>query len=104
MSLVWFENVRRFWEMEPIQFNYSLLSRSKQITHENLRIRDAALVDDVEAWWNARVAKRMASEAVKNGLAGSGGWITPLPRGMTTLFPWFPMNTRRPLGSLGLIG
>jgi anthraniloyl-CoA monooxygenase len=58
VSLVWFENVRRFWEMEPIQFNYSLLSRSKQITHENLRLRDPALVADVETWWNRRVATR----------------------------------------------
>ena len=57
VSLVWFENVRRFWEMEPIQFNYSLLSRSKQITHENLRMRDAPLVDEVEDWWNRRVAR-----------------------------------------------
>ncbi len=56
VSLVWFENVRRFWDMEPIQFNYSLLSRSKQITHENLRMRDPALVADVEHWWNDRVA------------------------------------------------
>ena len=56
VSLGWFENVRRFWDMEPIQFNYSLLSRSKQITHENLRLRDAALVDDVERWWADRVA------------------------------------------------
>ena len=52
VSLVWFENVQRFWDMEPIQFNYSLLSRSKQITHENLRVRDAGLVDEVEDWWN----------------------------------------------------
>ncbi len=60
VSLVWFENVRRFWEMEPIQFNYSLLSRSKQITHENLRLRDAPLVAEVEHWWN-RGAARAAS-------------------------------------------
>ena len=60
VSLVWFENVRRFWDMEPIQFNYSLLSRSKQITHDNLRVRDPALVTDVEHWWNARVADRFA--------------------------------------------
>ena len=52
VSLAWFENVRRFWDMEPIQFNYSLLSRSKQITHENLRLRDPALVADIEDWWN----------------------------------------------------
>ncbi|MEO8938876.1 MAG: bifunctional salicylyl-CoA 5-hydroxylase/oxidoreductase [Burkholderiaceae bacterium] len=59
VSLVWFENVRRFWAMEPIQFNYSLLSRSKQITHENLRLRDAALVADVETWWNDGVAREL---------------------------------------------
>ena len=59
VSLVWFENVRRFWNMEPIQFNYSLLSRSKQITHENLRMRDAGLVDQVEDWWNARTARSL---------------------------------------------
>ena len=59
VSLVWFENVRRFWDMEPIQFDYSLLSRSKQITHENLRLRDPGLVADVEAWWNKRTAKQL---------------------------------------------
>ena len=56
-SLVWFENVRRFWHMNPVQFNFSLLSRSKQITLENLRKRDAGVVAEVEAWWNAEVAK-----------------------------------------------
>jgi anthraniloyl-CoA monooxygenase len=55
-SLVWFENVRRFWHMDPVQFNFSLLSRSKQITLENLRLRDAQVVGDLEHWWNGRVA------------------------------------------------
>ena len=66
VSLVWFENVRRFWKMEPIQFNYSLLSRSKQITHENLRLRDPQLVDTVEHWWNDRVAERLAIALPEN--------------------------------------
>ena len=59
VSLAWFENVRRFWDMEPIQFNYSLLSRSKQITHENLRLRDPSLVAEVEHWWNDGVARTL---------------------------------------------
>ena len=59
VSLAWFENVRRFWTMAPIQFAYSLLSRSKQITHENLRLRDPVLVDEVERWWNDGVADRL---------------------------------------------
>ncbi|MGA2550061.1 MAG: bifunctional salicylyl-CoA 5-hydroxylase/oxidoreductase [Burkholderiaceae bacterium] len=62
VSLVWFENVARFWHFEPMQFNYSLLSRSKQITHENLRMRDAGLVSEVEAWWTQGVARELAIE------------------------------------------
>ncbi len=65
VSLVWFENVRRFWDMEPIQFNYSLLSRSKQITHENLRLRDPALVAEVEDWWNRVVARQLRTSLPK---------------------------------------
>jgi anthraniloyl-CoA monooxygenase len=59
VSLVWFENVRRFWHLPPWQFNVSLLTRSKQITYENLRLRDAALVDDATERWNDAEAKRL---------------------------------------------
>jgi anthraniloyl-CoA monooxygenase len=57
VSLVWFENVRRFWNMDPVQFNFSLMSRSKAITFENMRMRDAASVAELEVWWNKEVAK-----------------------------------------------
>ena len=66
VSLVWFENLRRFWNMEPWQFNASLLTRSKQITYENLRLRDAALVEDITARWNEREAKRLGLRPPKN--------------------------------------
>jgi anthraniloyl-CoA monooxygenase len=56
-SLVFFENVRRFWHMEPIQFNFALMSRSKQVTYENLRKRDATVVEDVDRWWARQVAE-----------------------------------------------
>ena len=65
VSLVWFENVRRFWNMEPIQFNYSLLSRSKQITHENLRMRDPRVVDEIEQWWTRGVARELKVKTPK---------------------------------------
>jgi anthraniloyl-CoA monooxygenase len=55
-SLVFFENVRRFWHMDPVQFNFALLSRSKQITYENLRKRDARVIGDVDRWWARHVA------------------------------------------------
>ena len=59
VSLAWFENVRRFWQLEPWQFNVSLLTRSKQITYENLRLRDAALVAEATEQWNRREAARL---------------------------------------------
>ena len=59
VSLAWFENVRRFWQLEPWQFNVSLLTRSKQITYENLRMRDAGLVADATERWNRCEAKRL---------------------------------------------
>ncbi|WP_332767861.1 bifunctional salicylyl-CoA 5-hydroxylase/oxidoreductase [Phenylobacterium sp.] len=51
ISLRWFENVADLIGMDPIQFNYSLLSRSKQITHENLRLRDPGTVAEIEQWF-----------------------------------------------------
>jgi anthraniloyl-CoA monooxygenase len=51
VSLVFFENVRRFWHMDPVQFNFALMSRSKQITYENLRLRDPGFIAAVDRWW-----------------------------------------------------
>ena len=45
----WFENVARYTHLEPWQFAYSLLTGSQRIGHQNLRIRDAAYVRQVEA-------------------------------------------------------
>jgi anthraniloyl-CoA monooxygenase len=56
-SLVFFENVRRFWHMDPVQFNFALMSRSKQITYENLRKRDESVIREVDGWWARHVAK-----------------------------------------------
>ena len=36
----WFEQVERYLDLDPVQFNYSLLTRSQRISHENLRLRD----------------------------------------------------------------
>ncbi|HEY0879733.1 MAG TPA: FAD-dependent monooxygenase [Zeimonas sp.] len=59
VSLVWFENVRRFFHMQPMQFVVSLLTRSKQITYENLRLRDPSLVERATEWWNRQQAEAL---------------------------------------------
>jgi anthraniloyl-CoA monooxygenase len=46
----WFENVRRYVNLEPPQFAYTLLTGSQRIGHANLKLRDAAFVAGYEAW------------------------------------------------------
>ena len=51
VSLEWFENTERYMGMEPLQFSFSLLTRSLRVTHENLRVRDPELVKRVDSWF-----------------------------------------------------
>ncbi|MBA5607570.1 bifunctional salicylyl-CoA 5-hydroxylase/oxidoreductase [Duganella sp. FT3S] len=53
-SMEWFENVERYSAMEAQQFAYSMLTRSQRLSHENLRLRDAAYVASFEAWFARR--------------------------------------------------
>ena len=62
-SLEWFEDVERYLRLDPVQFNYSLLTRSQRISHENLRLRDKAWLESAESWFqrqagNSGVARR----------------------------------------------
>ena len=50
-STEWFEHVDRYARLAPEQFAYSLLTRSQRISHENLRVRDAAYVAAFERWF-----------------------------------------------------
>ena len=43
VSALWTENPSRYWRMEPIQACFSMLSRAKAVTYENLRMRDPAV-------------------------------------------------------------
>jgi anthraniloyl-CoA monooxygenase len=51
VSLRWFEETERYTKMAPLQFAFSLLTRSLRITHSNLRARDPALIDRVDGWF-----------------------------------------------------
>ena len=50
-SLEWFEDIERYLDLDPVQFNYSLLTRSQRISHENLRLRDKAWLEKAENWF-----------------------------------------------------
>ena len=50
-SLEWFEDVERYFDLDPVQLNYSMLTRSQRISHENLRERDPVWLASAERWF-----------------------------------------------------
>ena len=57
-SLEWFESAERYHDTEPLQFAFNLLTRSLRITHENLRVRDPALVAQVDHWFAEQAGRQ----------------------------------------------
>jgi anthraniloyl-CoA monooxygenase len=50
-SMEWFEHLDRYERLPPEQFAYALLTRSQRVSHENLRLRDPAYIEQLEAWY-----------------------------------------------------
>ncbi|MDQ0465724.1 anthraniloyl-CoA monooxygenase [Caulobacter ginsengisoli] len=50
-STEWFESLERYTNLDPLQFAYSLLTRSQRVSHENLRLRDGDFLTGVERWF-----------------------------------------------------
>ena len=63
-STEWFENVTRYTGMEIEQFAYSMLTRSQRISHENLRLRDAAWLGGFESWLGQGADKATGAKPV----------------------------------------
>lgn len=47
-SLQWFEELPTYLDQPPRQFAFNLLTRSRRVTHDNLRLRDAHFTEAVE--------------------------------------------------------
>ncbi|MFI6877250.1 bifunctional salicylyl-CoA 5-hydroxylase/oxidoreductase [Streptomyces sp. NPDC050400] len=47
-SLAWFEELGRYLDQPPRQFAFNLLTRSRRVTHDNLRLRDERFTESVE--------------------------------------------------------
>ncbi|WP_030338818.1 bifunctional salicylyl-CoA 5-hydroxylase/oxidoreductase [Streptomyces sp. NRRL S-1022] len=47
-SLEWFENLPLYLGQRPRQFAFNLLTRSRRVTHGNLRLRDSRFTESVE--------------------------------------------------------
>jgi anthraniloyl-CoA monooxygenase len=62
-STEWFETLDRYLDFEPVQFAYSLLTRSQRISHENLRQRDPKWLAGVERWFQSKATGVLANDA-----------------------------------------
>src|SRR6476661_4382256 len=62
-STEWFEDVERYFDLDPVQFNYSLLTRSQRISHENLRQRDPQWLSGAEKWFEQKATGHIPNSA-----------------------------------------
>ena len=67
-SLEWFENTARYTNQHPLPFMFNLMTRSKRITYDNLKLRDPELVE--------RVTDRFAEDV---GMARDSVGKSPAP-------------------------
>jgi anthraniloyl-CoA monooxygenase len=68
-SLQWFEDTERYITLAPIQFAFSLLTRSLRITHEDLRARDPAFLARVDEWVARESKRQVGAPAPETGPA-----------------------------------
>jgi anthraniloyl-CoA monooxygenase len=68
-SLEWFENLGQYLHQEPEQFAFNIMTRSRRVTHGNLRVRDPEFAERIDAWF--------AGHEKRRGM-GSGDVVPPM--------------------------
>ena len=59
VSQRWFEEAERYYDhLDPMQFGFSLLTRSLRISHGNLRLRDEEYVGSIDKWFAGQAANQ----------------------------------------------
>jgi anthraniloyl-CoA monooxygenase len=52
-SREWFEDIGHYVHQHPQQFAFNIVTRSRRVTHDNLRMRDAGFVEATDRWFAA---------------------------------------------------
>jgi anthraniloyl-CoA monooxygenase len=50
-SLEWFENLAQYLDQDPLQFGFNIMTRSRRVTYDNLRVRDPEFVERIDRWF-----------------------------------------------------
>src|SRR5919112_1189366 len=58
-SLDWFENIGHYVDQPPEQFAFNIVTRSRRITYDNLRLRDPEFVAGMDGWFARHEADRL---------------------------------------------
>jgi anthraniloyl-CoA monooxygenase len=53
-SLEWFENIGHYTDQDPPQFAFNIITRSRRVTYDNLRLRDPEFVAGMDSWFAGR--------------------------------------------------
>jgi len=71
-SLEWFENLGQYIHQAPLQFAFNILTRSRRITYENLRLRDPEFVRRADEWFAKQAGASLARREHERGAAAEG--------------------------------
>jgi anthraniloyl-CoA monooxygenase len=53
-SLEWFENIGQYTDQDPHEFAFNIVTRSRRVTYDNLRLRDPEFVADLDRSFASR--------------------------------------------------
>jgi anthraniloyl-CoA monooxygenase len=62
-SARWFEDLWQYGGQDDLRFVFNLLTRSRRITYDNLRLRDERFVQDVDDWFAREVQQQIGASA-----------------------------------------
>ena len=71
-SLEWFENLGQYTHQDTEEFAFNIMTRSRRVTHDNLRVRDPEFTDRMDAWF---------TQATPNGEVGAPPMFQPFELG-----------------------
>ena len=101
-SLEWFENIGQYADQDPHQFAFNIVTRSRRVTYDNLRLRDPEFVADMDRWFASASASpsASASDSASPSASASAAGGPAAPEG--TAEPRPPMFQPFRLGGLDL--
>jgi anthraniloyl-CoA monooxygenase len=60
----WFEDLWQYQGQDDLRFVFNLLTRSRRITYDNLKLRDERFVQDVDDWFARDVQRQIGADEV----------------------------------------